>query len=482
MPSPSFDPDAFMASRQASFDPDAFMASRGEKPGALSRFGSGLYESTIGGLVELIHHPIDSVSAAAKQAIGVDDLKAIADHVSKGEFGPAAVAALKYASEGPGERIAKASMVDPVAEDVHEGNYASAAGRVLGTGISLAAPEVIPPAARAVGRMAEATGAADKLSQAAAATRAGATALGDSFDLTKPLTAIKAPFALSDALRAAVDAWKDASPEGRAGAARMDYLDAVSKETMKGKSFDKLNRTQQAQVIDYADKLPELARQEMQDSRGVTPGTLPAAPESSAVRGPVRPPLGQPAGTPAPAAPAPAAPPAAMPQPAAAVDPAQIGARQPAPNNLDSIARQAQASTLEPTPPPAGSAPATEPPSPMATNPDARAIAQQLFEEAKKNGTVPEGTKPGEQFGGAETQNPEGFQQRARAGRATDAETIAGHLHQSGITTSRLGNVTLPEWRATLEASGFKFPETTVALRKLVFEVTKRLQGMEAAQ
>ena len=107
-------------------------------PGALARFGSGLYDSTIGPLVQLAAHPIDTVKAQAKQLLGTDELSAIADHVSKGEFGHAAALALDYA-QGPGPRIAK-GITDPIVSDVQSGNYAGATGRVIGTGAMLAAP------------------------------------------------------------------------------------------------------------------------------------------------------------------------------------------------------------------------------------------------------------------------------------------------------------------------------------------------------
>lgn len=303
-----------------------------------------------------------------------------------------------------------------------------------------------------------------KLKQAGAAAAAGGDSLAQNFELTKPLSALTA---VPKALKAAVEAWQEASPEARAGAARNDYLDAVAKELTK-KRFDGLNRTQQAQVIEYADKLPEVARQEMESSQGVTRGTLPPAPESPTVRGPVRPPVsGQPVPAPAPA------PAAAPPAPAPVNSP-------PPPNNLAQVAAEAQAATLEPpgATPPAPSA--AEPVSPMA-RPAPRSIAQQLFDEAEKSGTIPAGTKPGEPIGGTEPQNPEAFQQRARSKRATDADTIAQMFHEVEIPSGKLGQVSMDQWRQVAAKAGIEFPKTATAVRKLVFEVGKSLRGMEGA-
>lgn len=167
-------------------------------------------------------------------------------------------------------------------------------------------------------------------------------------------------------------------------------------------------------------------------------------------------------------------------RPPAGLDTSAVPVQQ-APNNLSAVAQQAQASTLESAPPPAGSPPATEPSSPL-NRPDVNQLAQQLFEEAQRSGTVPPNAKPGEPIGGAEPQNPEAFQQRARTKRGTDAEAIAQMFHENEIPSGKLGQITMEQWRDVAKAAGIEFPKTAPALRKLLFDVNKKLQGLEAPQ
>ena len=117
------------------------------QPSALSRFGSGLYQSTIAPLVETIKHPVDTAVGMAKTVLGTKDLSDIADAVKQGRYGEAAAGVIKTATEGPGGRMGH-GIVDPVVQDVSAGNYAGAAGRVLGTAATFAAPEA---AGRAIG-------------------------------------------------------------------------------------------------------------------------------------------------------------------------------------------------------------------------------------------------------------------------------------------------------------------------------------------
>jgi len=116
-----------------------------EPKGALARFGSGLYDTTIGPLVDLF----TSKGAAAKQMgaqlLGTKQLSDIKDAVEKGDYGAAAAHALDYA-QGPGHRIAQ-GIVEPTIQDVQQGNLAGAAGRVAGTAATLAVPAMAPEGA-----------------------------------------------------------------------------------------------------------------------------------------------------------------------------------------------------------------------------------------------------------------------------------------------------------------------------------------------
>jgi len=116
-------------------DPQEWLSAQksGDKGGgAASRFGTGLYESTLGGIGQAIMHPLDTISGMLKQGIGVEDLKQIADFASKGKMKEAAMLAAKYTTEGPVGRLAGAAVA-PAVQDASEGNYAGAAGRLVGT-------------------------------------------------------------------------------------------------------------------------------------------------------------------------------------------------------------------------------------------------------------------------------------------------------------------------------------------------------------
>jgi len=128
-----------------------------EKPGALSRFGTGLYESTVGPAVQAISHPIDTAVGMAKQVFGLPELQQVHQHIANGDFGAGALKLLEYAQQGPQGRMAR-DIVQPMAQDVKEGNYAGAAGRGVGTALTLGAPElpkVVKGAGRAVAGAAE---------------------------------------------------------------------------------------------------------------------------------------------------------------------------------------------------------------------------------------------------------------------------------------------------------------------------------------
>ncbi len=120
-----------------------------EKPGALERFGTGLYKSTVGPVVDAVQHP----GEALKSLADVPAMEEIAKHIKEGNYGHAALAIGKYAAEKlPGSRqiMQGVQTAEPVAQDVKEGNLAGAAGRVTGTAAMAAAPELLGRAGAAL--------------------------------------------------------------------------------------------------------------------------------------------------------------------------------------------------------------------------------------------------------------------------------------------------------------------------------------------
>lgn len=118
-----------------------------EKPGALSRFGSGLYDSTIGPLVHMATHFSETVAGMAKEAIHKDDLDAISAAVKAGDYKTALIHAGKIGlSMTPVDALSSlkttANLAAPAVENVKEGNIAGAAGNVTGTAAMLALPEL----------------------------------------------------------------------------------------------------------------------------------------------------------------------------------------------------------------------------------------------------------------------------------------------------------------------------------------------------
>lgn len=107
------------------------------EPGVLARFGHGLYETTVGPVLNTLAHPID----AAASAFNVPKLQEIAQHISAGDYGKAALAVGQYATDNPAKRMGD-QMVGDVAHDVKEGNYAGAGGRILGDAAMLAGPKL----------------------------------------------------------------------------------------------------------------------------------------------------------------------------------------------------------------------------------------------------------------------------------------------------------------------------------------------------
>lgn len=131
---------------------------------AASRFGSGLYSTTLAPIVHLFTtNPVDSVVSMFKGAIGADDLKAIKDAAEKGDYKSAAVLTGHYLTTNPVQRQADA-MGQDVERSVRGGDYAGAAGKVLGDAVMLGAPIV-----------GEASGAFDSLANAAGTIKRVAT-------------------------------------------------------------------------------------------------------------------------------------------------------------------------------------------------------------------------------------------------------------------------------------------------------------------
>lgn len=126
------------------------------QPSALSRFGTGLYQSTIGPLVDtgktvakdvLGGHFTDAAKDAVapvvntvSNLIGVDDLHQAFGEYKKGNYTNAALILGKNLQQGPAGRAADAT-VTPIVNDAQSGNVAGALGRVAGTAATLALPE-----------------------------------------------------------------------------------------------------------------------------------------------------------------------------------------------------------------------------------------------------------------------------------------------------------------------------------------------------
>jgi hypothetical protein len=125
------------------------------------------------------------------------------------------------------------------------------------------------------------------------------------------------------------------------------------------------------------------------------------------------------------------------------------------------------------------SAPAAAAPAPAPAN-GTTPIAQQLFEEAQKSGTVPAGVKPGQQFGGTPPADVEGIKANARTQRASSANTFAGTFHQFGIASSDLPNITMAQWDQIAKAQGLEFPTTKAAQAKLIRDTTNQLRALES--
>lgn len=109
--------------------------------GALSRFGQGVYESSpVKPAVDLLTHPIDTLKALGKEAIGKEDLDAIASAVKSGDYKAAASHLGSWLlSKDPmtQELTTGFKLLKPAAENAAKGNFAGAAGNLVGTGAGL---------------------------------------------------------------------------------------------------------------------------------------------------------------------------------------------------------------------------------------------------------------------------------------------------------------------------------------------------------
>lgn len=163
-----------------------------EEPGILSRLGEGVYDITVGPLVHAYHDPGGTAKALVKQAIGKDDLDKIADAVKAGDYKGAALHlgswVLSRTPEGASLKTGY-DQLSPAVENVKKGNFAGAAGNLIGTGAMLAAPaapeilkaipDVVETAAKAVPRAVEATGAAVKAAAPGVASGAAMVGAGE---------------------------------------------------------------------------------------------------------------------------------------------------------------------------------------------------------------------------------------------------------------------------------------------------------------
>lgn len=136
------------------FTPPPPVEDKPEAPGALSRFGTGLYQSTIQPMADTLAHPINAVKGLA----GLSGVPQAYNAATHGDYGGAA----RELMTGPAQRIAS-STIQPIAEDAKQGNYAGAAGRTVGSVASLATPLI---------------GESEGVSRGLGALKAGASAAG----------------------------------------------------------------------------------------------------------------------------------------------------------------------------------------------------------------------------------------------------------------------------------------------------------------
>src|SRR5215471_6724957 len=100
-----------------------------EKPGALSRLASGIYETSAKPIVDTVTNFPGALAGLGKQIIGKDDLDSIANAVKSGDYSGAALHLGKWALSRTPEGMAVNtgySLMKPAIENVKQGNYAGA--------------------------------------------------------------------------------------------------------------------------------------------------------------------------------------------------------------------------------------------------------------------------------------------------------------------------------------------------------------------
>jgi hypothetical protein len=121
----------------ADHSPEFHAQQKEEKPG----FGSRLYSSTIGPAVDLVQNFPETMKEYGKMFGGSPQLQHIKEHIDKGNYAQAALAMGKHLALGPIGEFAE-SQAKPIVQDLSEGNYAGAAGGIVGNAAMLAAPKV----------------------------------------------------------------------------------------------------------------------------------------------------------------------------------------------------------------------------------------------------------------------------------------------------------------------------------------------------
>jgi hypothetical protein len=130
----------------SSFTPPPLSSHQGpaDQPGALSRFASSVYDTTLHPIVQSLAHPIDAALDIGKALIGKDDLDAITNAVHSGDYKGAAMHLGRWALSRTPEGAALKTGYDiarPTIDRLQEGDYAGAAGAATGTALGLALPE-----------------------------------------------------------------------------------------------------------------------------------------------------------------------------------------------------------------------------------------------------------------------------------------------------------------------------------------------------
>lgn len=128
-----------------------------DHPDAISRFGTGLYDSTIGAIGHAVQHPIDTALAIGEQAVphvpSVDKLRQVYDLIHSGEHEKARKAVANLMIESHPATQTAAAVAAPIVQDVGEGNYAGAAGHAVGDAAMALLPKAISPVAGALGEV-----------------------------------------------------------------------------------------------------------------------------------------------------------------------------------------------------------------------------------------------------------------------------------------------------------------------------------------